>query len=180
MPYTALSPEQKLLRQQLEYDSIVYATRGQGQFGSEIDVYPIHYSRLRTEAGWAGVGVLAQLRNHEGTPIWGLRGPKVLYPGTWNIAGGHLDKGEEWQDGLLRELREECGLDNKDYSSIQHAQTILHTDDEGHWMAVDAVYIAHLKPGITPGASEEMTDWVCQSQAPNPQSPALADYLKFI
>ena len=36
---------------------------------------------------------------------------KVIQPGKWDTAvGGHLDPGESYEDGALRELREELGV----------------------------------------------------------------------
>jgi 8-oxo-dGTP diphosphatase len=31
--------------------------------------------------------------------------------GKWDVVGGRLDPGEQWQQGLLREAKEETGLD---------------------------------------------------------------------
>lgn len=40
--------------------------------------------------------------------------PGILYPGQWGFFGGHLDPGEEPEQGIIREVREEIGygLDN--------------------------------------------------------------------
>ena len=33
------------------------------------------------------------------------------YPGCWDLPGGHVEKGEEPRDALVRELREEMGVE---------------------------------------------------------------------
>lgn len=52
---------------------------------------------------WDGkrLGTLIQQRNHE---------PKK---GEWAFTGGYVDKGETWQEAIVREVREELGLETE-------------------------------------------------------------------
>lgn len=34
----------------------------------------------------------------------------MVAPNQWGLVGGHLEEGEEWEEGLYRELEEETGL----------------------------------------------------------------------
>ncbi len=43
--------------------------------------------------------------------LLGRRGPQMSKPLMWNFFGGHLDPGESAQQGVVRELREEAGLE---------------------------------------------------------------------
>ena len=43
-----------------------------------------------------------------------------LYPGSWEVPGGHLEKGETLKDGLKRELEEEIGFTENFNPIITH------------------------------------------------------------
>ncbi len=51
------------------------------------------------------------------------RAPMMTYrPGSWDLPGGHLTLGESFEDCLLREVKEETGLDVAiDYSAGLHS-----------------------------------------------------------
>jgi len=38
--------------------------------------------------------------------------------GVWQFAGGRLEEGERWNDGLRREVREETGITDLDIVSV--------------------------------------------------------------
>ena len=60
-------------------------------------------------------GILLKYKNH---CLLCKRSQNGSLPGIWSVPGGHLEKGEDIQDGAVREFREETGyqiIDNLDY-----------------------------------------------------------------
>ena len=73
------------------------ATRGQCHDGSKL-LHPVVHLHVFDSAG----RLYLQQR-----PLW-----KDIQPGKWDTAvGGHVDFGEEIADALLREVREELGIE---------------------------------------------------------------------
>lgn len=71
------------------------------------------------------------------------RGP---YTGTFDLPGGKLEHGESIVDGLSRELREEIGIDTKDFSLIDNYTWKVDFDYEGESISmhhVGLVYRVH-------------------------------------
>jgi 8-oxo-dGTP diphosphatase len=54
------------------------------------------------------------------TFLFGKRGPQMRKPDLWNLFGGHLDPDEDPRSGVLREVREEAGLDLADRRIIRY------------------------------------------------------------
>lgn len=53
---------------------------------------------------------------------------KDVWPGSWDMCvGGVMAPGEQWQDGALRELHEELGLEG---ASVESLGTGLYADDD--------------------------------------------------
>lgn len=48
---------------------------------------------------------------------------KKRYNGTFEIPGGHIDEGEDMLEALKREVKEECGLDVTEISSVNETVT---------------------------------------------------------
>ena len=49
--------------------------------------------------------------NSDRTVLLGLRSPaKNVWPGYWDIIGGHVEDGESLDDALIREVQEEVGV----------------------------------------------------------------------
>lgn len=57
------------------------------------------------------VTVVAIAKNKEGKILLTKRAPDLLRGGKWTIPGGFLDRDENTLEGVVREIKEETGLD---------------------------------------------------------------------
>lgn len=59
----------------------------------------------------------ALIVSKDGKILQGLKEPneKNIWPHCWHIPGGALEEGESWEHALVRELKEEVGLDVSSY-----------------------------------------------------------------
>lgn len=84
------------------------------------------------------------------------RGKQLNY-GLWALPGGALDSGETKLEGVLREVREETGLENK-----AHELRVLDTPAEtvmvgnGKWKLF--VFVGMCAEGTVPIANDDVTD----------------------
>jgi 8-oxo-dGTP diphosphatase len=75
----------------------------------------------------------AVIQRPDGCFLLGQRAPSTFYPGYWEFPGGKVEAGETPRDALVRELREELGIDvRRAYPWIvrehhyEHAHVRLH------------------------------------------------------
>lgn len=68
---------------------------------------------------YALIGQKAVLFNTKGEILLLRRSAKTPRPGGWDFPGGGLDKGEEPVSGIVREIREETGLEASDIKPVQ-------------------------------------------------------------
>jgi 8-oxo-dGTP pyrophosphatase MutT (NUDIX family) len=59
---------------------------------------------------WARIGAIGIVHRDGKTLLLHRRGDLALHPGLWGLPGGGLEKGEDLDDALVREVREETGL----------------------------------------------------------------------
>ncbi|MFI6507224.1 NUDIX domain-containing protein [Streptosporangium sp. NPDC050855] len=74
--------------------------------------HPPEFERIHREAAGAGVRCVvgAVLVNPRGEVFLQRRAPHVrLFPGCWDIVGGHVEEGETLCAALAREIEEETG-----------------------------------------------------------------------
>lgn len=82
--------------------------------------------------------------------------------GQWGLPGGLLHLGESLQDGLRREVSEECGIDIEIVDLISLYESVVRDSEERiayHYVVAD--YLCHwLKGSITPGDDAQAVAWV--------------------
>lgn len=82
-----------------------------------------------------GVGVGALIFNDEGKILLALRGQKAKNErGKWEIPGGAVDFGETLKDAIVREAKEELGVEIEVIEMLQVADHIL-PDEKQHWVS---------------------------------------------
>lgn len=64
--------------------------------------------------------VAALLVDDAGRLLFGLRAmTKASYPGTWDAPGGHIEPGETPDQALIREVREELGVEIDTWTALR-------------------------------------------------------------
>ncbi|SDC09315.1 ADP-ribose pyrophosphatase YjhB, NUDIX family [Geodermatophilus telluris] len=100
-----------------------------------------------------------------------VSGPRVLlghrsrgrrwYPGVWDVVGGHVEPGEDERAALLRELREEIGVEA---TGVDGEPVLRVTEDDLH-LAVYAVRTWEGEPrNLQPHEHDELR-WVTAGEA---------------
>ncbi|RLG61733.1 NUDIX hydrolase [Candidatus Geothermarchaeota archaeon] len=107
------------------------------------------------------VAVAALIINDEGEILLIKRGAEPG-KGLWSIPGGAVELGENLHDALVREVKEETGLDIEPLSFLD-VYEVLDYDDEGrlkyHYVIID--YLARLKRGVLKPSTDALdARWV--------------------
>ena len=77
---------------------------------------------------------------------------------AWDIPGGRLEFGEEPEDGLKREIKEETGLQLKEIKHILDASTVF-KNEEKHIVRI--TYLCTVEEGITKISNEHThIEWI--------------------
>lgn len=76
---------------------------------------------------------------------------KAVAPGAFHLPGGHVEEGEQPDEALRRELREELSLSAAIGSPF--AAFAYTTDDNAHTVAI--IYAASIEPGLVRIANSE-------------------------
>lgn len=117
-----------------------------------------------------GVGVGAMIFNDKGELLMLKRGREAKNEqGRWEIPGGGVDFGETREQAIVREIKEEVGVDivvEHQLLAIDH----LIPDEGQHWVATP--FIARIKKGQTPKILEphkhEAMGWFQLDKLPEP------------
>ena len=110
--------------------------------------------------------------NKEGKILVGKR--KGSIAPKWSIPGGHLELGETFEAGAVREVKEETDLDIKDPQVIAVSNNLETYREEGkHYISVfllSRIYEGELK-NMEPNKCEEWR-WVYPKELPQPHFDA--------
>jgi ADP-ribose pyrophosphatase YjhB (NUDIX family) len=91
-----------------------------------------------------------------------LGGRRAFEPGKGklDIPGGFLEFGESFEEGAMREIKEELGLTAKDYSAPQYFASYIADYPWGKetYQNVAVAYVARLKPGTKPIAGDDLKE----------------------
>ena len=119
---------------------------------------------------YIGVGVGAMIFDDRGRVLLARRGQKAKNErGCWDLPGGGVDFNEKRSDAIIREVKEEMGID---IDVVAEMQTIDHLiEDEGqHW--ITTTFIARVKDGQQPKIMEpekcDGLDWFDLEALPSP------------
>lgn len=90
---------------------------------------------MKKGTDYIGVGVGALIFNNEGKVLLALRGPKAKNEqGKWEIPGGGVEYGETLKQTIIRETKEELGVDIEVVALLQVADHII-PDERQHWVS---------------------------------------------
>lgn len=80
----------------------------------------------------------------------------TFYPGDWEIPGGQLEFGEEANDGVLRELLEETGLE---VEAISPVSVINYMNEEKNVQYIQINYLCKTQDDVVVKLSHEHSDY---------------------
>lgn len=115
---------------------------------------------------YIGVGVGAAIFNSEGKLFLTLRGKKAKNErGKWEIPGGSVEFGETLEDAIIREIKEEHGIDIKMIELLDVCNHIIPNEHQ-HW--VSPTYICKItrgEPIILEPEKCDATGWFTREEA---------------
>lgn len=83
--------------------------------------------------------------------------------GLWTIPGGRVEKGEYLNDAVVREVKEETGIDIQ----VKELLGILEVVGDPHYVILDHVAIPIGSADITPGDDADEVRWVPVEEVAN-------------
>lgn len=94
---------------------------------------------------YIGVGVGAVISNDEGKLFLSKRGQKARNEkGTWEFPGGGLEFGDNFEETLIREMKEEFGIDIEVDSQLEAYNHLIPAENQ-HWVAI--AFMCKIKSG---------------------------------
>lgn len=100
---------------------------------------------MRKGIDYIGVGIGAVIVNPEGKILLAKRGPKAKNEkGKWEFPGGSVEFGDTMKDTIIREMKEELGIEIELLDRLPVLDHILPEENQ-HW--VTSGFIAKIKKG---------------------------------
>jgi 8-oxo-dGTP diphosphatase len=131
---------------------------------------------------YIGVGVGALIFNDKGEVLFMKRGPASRNEvGHWEIPGGGVKFNETRTQAVIREVKEEFGVDVEVVAELHTIDHMIPTDGQ-HWVATP--FIVKIREGQEPAIMEpekcETLDWFMLDNLPEPLAtstmPSLTAY----
>lgn len=96
---------------------------------------------MKRGVDYIGVGIGAIIINPQHKFLLSQRGPKAQNErGKWELPGGALEFGENFEDTIIREMKEEFGIEVKPLVQLPVINHLI-PDDHQHWVAVGYITI---------------------------------------
>lgn len=135
--------------------------------------------RMIAGRDYIGVGVGAMVFNEEGKVFLAKRGPKAKNErGCWEFPGGSVEFGELLEQAIVREFREEYGMEIEITELLCISDHIL-ADEKQHW--ISPTFIARHVRGapriVEPGKCVEI-GWFPLDALPQPLSEVTQNDLR--
>ena len=104
------------------------------------------------------VAALTVLSNPAGQSLLLLRDdkPDIIYPGLWNLPGGTVEPGEEWEDAARRETLEETGHEPPDLKPFAQVINPLPKNGKVELVVIYRDFIDKALSGLTLGEGQDM------------------------
>ncbi len=129
--------------------------------------------------------------NHVDRPLVGvaaivIRGDKVLMgkrigahgAGSYHFPGGHLEYGESWEDCVIRETREEAGIEIKNIKFAAVTNDIFEQERKHYITIFMTAELASGEPRIMEPEKCEGWDWYGWNELPRPLFLAVESLVK--
>jgi 8-oxo-dGTP diphosphatase len=115
------------------------------------------------------LGVLAVVRDRRGAVLLQLRDDRddIVWPGHWSVLGGAVDPGEGVAEALVREVREECGLE---VQGGREVCTVVDEDGSGQLLHVFVIEFRGSPDEVTPGEGQRV-EFVARERWPRLRMP---------
>jgi len=127
---------------------------------------------MKKGVDYIGVSAGALILNEKGEIFLNKRSQKTRNSrGQWEAPGGAVEFGETREEAVVREIKEEFGVDIEIIRVLQVADEIL-VEDKQHWLAT--TFVVKIKDGQIPKIMEpEKSDaigWFSLDNLPSPLS----------
>lgn len=130
---------------------------------------PVH--DLKRGVDFIGVNVVFMCHDGNGRILLHKRSNKCRDEhGTWDCGGGAVEFGEDLEDAVRREIKEEYGVDVEDLEFVNHENVVrMNGDVKTHWMAMR--FSARVNPEKVVNGDPEKIDEIGWFEVDNLPTP---------